>query len=511
MKIIKEIEKFIKGLENLKIPFIYFVLTFFSATTLRNFIEFYLVANLPDNFIDPLVHFYLSYLCLALTLIILFHFATKEKIEKVSRVVLCCFLIVIIPPIIDLIISPEGKYGIAYLLPGFHENLILRFFTFFGSLRELGVTPGMRIEIALAILGSFIYFYIKKRNLIKSFFFSFLTYCLIFLFCAMPFSIKMFLNVFNLEYNYSSLLMQNFYSILIFLLIGGVFFLYNKKYFMEIIKDIRPFRLLHFELMFILGIILAKIFSPLSLQLPTNALFYLNGGVIMISILFAWLFSVTTNNLVDYKIDKITNKKRPYVSGAIPSTHYKKIALIFFLLALAYALIAGSIILFLIMLFIGNYFFYSMPPLRLKRIIFFSKLLISLNSLILVILGYFFVTKTFDLPVNIVFFFLVFLTASINFIDIKDYKGDKKAGIKTLPVILGLKKSKTIIGFSFLISYSMVYFLLEDIQLLPFLILFGIIQFFLVARKNCKERPVFLVYIISLILIIIYISKLSKV
>ncbi len=100
-----------------------------------------------------------------------------------------------------------------------------------------------------------------------------------------------------------------------------------------------------------------------------------------------------------------------------------------------------------------NYFLYSMPPLQLKRVTFFSKLLISLNSLILVLLGQLFHSGDFGLPLNIIIFFFVCVTATLNFIDLKDYEGDKNAGIKTLPVALGLDRSKKVIGLFFFISY----------------------------------------------------------
>lgn len=511
MKFLLRIERIIKNLENSKAPFIYFVLTFFFITILRNFIEKF-STGIPIS-LDLFSHFNLSYIFLALALIILFHFVTKEKINKISKVVFPCFLILLITPIVDLIVSGGKGYKITYIRPEGYKDLLFRFITFFGSDFKEGITIGIRTEIALVLLGSFLYFCVKKRKLIKGLFFSFLVYCLIFIYLSMPFVVNEFLGLLNQNYNYynrESLLLvtKNIYLLGILVFSAFLFYLHNKIYFIEILKDIRPLRLLHFELMFILGTIIPLIFSSQLIFFPESFSFYLERFFIIIAIIFAWLFAVITNNLADYNIDKISNRKRPLISKTIPKEHYRILGAIFFLLAVIFSAAVNFKILFLIILFIGNYFLYSMPPLRLKKIPFFSKLLISLNSLVIVMVGYIFKTGNLEsFPGNIILFFLIFLTAAMNFIDIKDYKGDKKAGIKTLPVIFGLRKSKIIIGFFFLISYIAVLFIIKDAFLLPFLFLLGLVQFFLINRKDYKERHIFVVYFLTIFLLIIYLTK----
>lgn len=496
-------ERIITKLETNEVPFFYFILTFFFVITLRNFLETFSDAT-PISF-EIFFHYDVSYLALALSLILLFYFVTKENIRKIAQVILPGFLILVIAPIIDLILSWGKGYDMAYLLPELHGSLLSRFATFFGSLNETatrGITPGIRIEIAIILLACFIYFFIKKRDALKGLIASFLTYCLIFIYLATPYVIKVFLNVFNIEYKLSDTLVSNFYLLLIFIFSVWIFYLYNKRYFINVIKDIRIFRLLHFELMFILGIVLAKVYSSGSVELNSSTLFYI--PLTMIAILFAWLFSVFTNNLTDQDIDKISNKDRPTVSNAIPFKDYKQLSWILLILAVLYSSSVNFETLFLILLFIGNYFLYSMPPLRLKRITFFSKIFVSLNSLILVMIGYFLIAGNLNIPGNIIAFFLIGFTAVLNFIDIKDYEGDKQENIKTLPVVLGLKRSKMLIGLFFLILYPCVYFLLKEVYLLIPLTILGIIQFLLINRKNYKEKPVFIVYLISIFSLIGY-------
>jgi 4-hydroxybenzoate polyprenyltransferase len=107
-------------------------------------------------------------------------------------------------------------------------------------------------------------------------------------------------------------------------------------------------------------------------------------------------------------------------------------------------------------------------------------------------------------PNIIIAFFLIFFTLAINFIDIKDYEGDKKEGIKTLPVILGLEKSKFVIGIFFLLAYLGSYLVVNELYLVTIFLIFGIIQFILINRKDYNEKGVFFIYLLSLFLVIIY-------
>lgn len=497
---LNKIKKIIIYLESSKIPFIYFILTFFFAITLRIFLEVFSDHTLIS--FNTYSHFYLSWLYIGLCFIILFYYATKEKIKKVERFILPSFLVLILTPIFDLIFSLGKGYNIGYLKPGIHENLLLRFITFGGSFNGTGITPGIKIEVILILAGSFIYFLIKKQSILRSLLFSFFTYSLIFIFGIMPFIIKGFLALLKIEYYYSAILMRNFYLLLILILGIWLFYLHNKRHFIELLKDSRILRLLHFELMFILGMLLANNLYPNQFQLTQNTLFSLI--FIIISIGFASFFSIITNNLTDYEIDKISNKERPLVSNKIKQKDYKQLAWFFLALSIVYASTVNFKTLFLILLCIGNYFLYSMPPLRLKRIPFFSKLIISTNSLILLMVGYNLIVKSVEISPVIIFFFLIFFTAVINFIDIKDYRGDKQAKIKTLPTIFGLRKSKIIIGAFFFVSYLYLYLILKNTFILVFLFIFGAIEFFLINKKNYNEKPIFIVYLFSLVMLIIY-------
>ncbi|RLF39716.1 MAG: hypothetical protein DRN00_01195, partial [Thermoplasmata archaeon] len=110
-----------------------------------------------------------------------------------------------------------------------------------------------------------------------------------------------------------------------------------------------------------------------------------------------------------------------------------------------------------------------------------------------------------DIPSKIILFVLVVFTACTNFVDIKDYEGDRKAGIKTLPTILNLKRSKVIISLFFVIGYLALAISMMDIHFLVGSIIFSLLVSFAINRKNYEEKYVFIVYLSSLVLFIIYI------
>jgi 4-hydroxybenzoate polyprenyltransferase len=95
---------------------------------------------------------------------------------------------------------------------------------------------------------------------------------------------------------------------------------------------------------------------------------------------------------------------------------------------------------------------------------------------------------------------LIFLLVE-NVKNIKDIEGDKKEGIKTLPVIFGEKKSKLIMGICLFLATLMVPFIFY-FNLYTFLlaIFFGIILFFLTNRKNFEEKYLFITYFIFTII-----------
>ncbi len=488
------IKRIIDSAEDKEIPLGYYFYSFVFIITLRNFLEIFSDKFLPLTFTN-ILHYDLSYAVLALAMILLIEKATGEDIESITRIALISFVVLNIVPFADLLISLGKGFDIAYLRPKDLSDLVGKFFTFFGSFGEKGISPGIRIEVSLVLLGSFIYIYEKRKSVINSLFYTLIVYCTLFIYLSFPYFIKRSLSFLRLDFSESNTQYIHFY-LLIFIFLGlRYLFIKERKLFLIIFKDIRPLRIIHYLLMFVFGIVLGSKFCTLTIddEFPLSIIF------ILAAIILVWIYSVMKNNISDVKIDSVSNPKRPLSSCLIDVQKYEYTANLIFPAALLFAGVSGFTFFFFILLFGGNYYLYSMKPLRIKRVPVLSKLVISGNSLILIMMGFWFVTGGLEFfPLRIILFFLVPFTLAINFIDIKDYEGDKREGIRTIPVILGLKWGKFIISLFFAITYLWSYFLIKKSIVIPFLILFSITQFILINRKNYKEKYVFVVYLFSL-------------
>ena len=226
-----------------------------------------------------------------------------------------------------------------------------------------------------------------------------------------------------------------------------------------------------------------------------------------LSILFAALFTLIWNNISDLEIDKISNPTRPLVTQSISLGCYKKISYGALALSLFFAFEVNPSVLLLVSTAILLYFLYTQPPVRFKRIPVISKLAISFNSLIAVLLGYFLLTHEFTaFPVLLIPIYLIGLTLAANVIDLKDIEGDRACGIKTLPVLIGNNLTKLIICLGFLIVYVGFYMLCNDnswqnktILMLSWLSLIkGLTQ------EPYQDKKIFLIFLSYTVLIITY-------
>ena len=491
-KIISSGEKIILYLESPEIPFSNYLWTFLAIITLRNVREYFYTSISITNHLPAALHFNIGYIIVCMTLVLWFQVLTKESIVKSARVILPLFIVLWFVPSIDFIYSfylkrmPVTSYVVIPLSDW------LRYFTFLWEPGQIGVTPGMRIELGLVFGVSFFYIYFKTRKLGRSLGGALGGYALIAAYITNP--MVMFLN----PSKSADFQMYQFYLFLILGLGGVLFYRAQKLYFWAIIKDLRLTRIFHFELMFFIGFLCQRSHTMMNGGEVFN-IFFMSAAI-----LFACLYALMINNCADVRIDSVSNKERPLVTGAIPQATYQRISQVFLVLALIYASAVSIIHLFCVAAFMGNYYLYSMPPLRLKRLPVLSKSLIAINSFLLFLAGFSWGGPKMPeiSSLTLLISFLVF-TLVLNFIDIKDYAGDKAAGIKTLPTLLGLEKSKQLIGLFFIGTYLYSAFLLGQGERWVFFLILGVIQFFLINRKNYREEPVFFVYLASVIYIMI--------
>lgn len=161
---VKLIKRAINGIENKPINFKIWVISFLAIIIFRILIENWLgdFKNRPGIFIFyEFSHTFLFFLIAYLLFLGIIKKFTGESFGKISNVLLWGYLIILTPPIFDHIISKGEGFWSFYEFDGL-AGLFQRFLTFFGSTPEIGITYGVRIEVALVIILIFLYTFIKN-------------------------------------------------------------------------------------------------------------------------------------------------------------------------------------------------------------------------------------------------------------------------------------------------------------------------------------------------------------
>jgi 1,4-dihydroxy-2-naphthoate octaprenyltransferase len=116
---------------------------------------------------------------------------------------------------------------------------------------------------------------------------------------------------------------------------------------------------------------------------------------------------------------------------------------------------------------------------------------IAFNSIVLLILGYWLVQAgRYQFPFILIFIILSAMTVAANVIDLKDIKGDQAGKINTLPILLGEKQAKHMIGLAYIILFSGFICVVSNWYWLVVFTGAGLIQFYLVNKKNYREWQV---------------------
>lgn len=520
---------YIKALEENKTPFACYILTFLAFVLIRcltevNFtvetqyqgLKYFRVFSTQYKMI---LHFILFYISLFLTLIMVMHIFTQKSLKSVSCFALGSSWVILLP--LGEFIFFNGftpvEFHITYLTPELHRNLLQRFFTFGGSMVKegntlAGISLFMKAEVIVVLFVSF--FYGRKSSLSKkrSLLMASLIYCVIFCYALPPFFCLGISKLSGIRFQPDNTTLTQLYLLLIFIQLFPLAYMGNKTLFKVLLKDTRPFRLLFFLTFFYTGSIVAYNLLPLYRRPDTGlSETLLKTTLISVALFFAAQFSIVTNNMADLAIDKISNKERPLIKHSeLFSCRIIIILLsLSLLLSSLFSLAAGYDAFCFISTVILLYSLYSLPPLRLKRVPFLSKFLIALNLWLLFILGFAQFNKNLhDIPMVYSFLILGGGTFLLNFIDIKDYSGDKTNRILTLPVILGYKKCKRIIGLFFLLCSGSLFFCFRAAPLSEFFILLGFIPFFLINKKRYRD-PHIILCSLALWSFFIYISLTS--
>ncbi|HON56431.1 MAG TPA: hypothetical protein PLJ38_05375, partial [bacterium] len=197
-----KIVKIFNYLESDNYSVIYSALVFCVAIAFRNIIEIFAVflyvknnqftyyrGNPKTLDYEVILHYFISYIAMALIMTIILRILTNENTVKILKIVCPFFFMLTVAQIFDIIIC--GGSNLAYFTPGYHTDLLKRFLTFYGDWRGAGgVTPGIKIEIIIAMLLAFIYVHYKTNKIYKSLLAVAAIYLLIFFYAMTPFILK---------------------------------------------------------------------------------------------------------------------------------------------------------------------------------------------------------------------------------------------------------------------------------------------------------------------------------
>jgi 4-hydroxybenzoate polyprenyltransferase len=504
--------RIVTALEGDSIPFSASALSFCAAVAVRTGIEMFSDTNgLRNATLMRFLHYGLFYASVAIGIIVVLSLLGRTPVSRVSKAVLPAFLVLLVAPIADLVVSSGKGTNIGYANPLRWGDLLFQYVTFVGTHKGRGPSLGLRLELALVVVAAMLYLRHKRAGLPRCLLGGVLVYTVIFLNGTLPFWMRRAYGLVDIRPSNLDEQAALFLSICLYFELIALAFVGSRRYFLEFFKDLRWARVAHYQLVFFLG----AAFAPAQGRdlLEASRLFGL--VFVPLGLMPAVLFAIVTNNVADIDIDRASNPRRPLFEPGIDPRTYARTAWLFLVLTLSYACFAGVLGFLAIAFFTGSYYLYSAPPVRLKRVPVLSKLVIALNTLALMSAGYGIAGGDVRaLPASLVVFVLVAFTLAANFIDLKDYEGDKAAGIRTLPVLIGMRPSQILIAGSFVAFYGLAYFVVDlaavvglpRLANLAALLGLGFVQAFLLTRRRYKEQPVFAVYLGSIAALLGYVA-----
>ncbi|HEY0220914.1 MAG TPA: UbiA family prenyltransferase [Candidatus Paceibacterota bacterium] len=440
-------------------------------------------------------------------------------------------------PVVDIILSMGKGYRMHYIYDA-GKNLFLDFLKFPLFQKIIGITYGMQLSYILLFI--FIGFFVFKKTgsgkkTLLSLFFS---YIFMFIVGSMP-SVIFFLfgsgvektditnfiykivtesNIFHntlhegpysvsverfLQLGFDKMFSQIFF-IISFLLILFYFYKSETIKFKNILKNIRPERVLLYLSFIIIGMLLAyskgygKLINPFDI---------VTIMVLLLSWLGVWIYAVSVNDIEDINIDKITNKERPLVKNTVSKEEVSEISFLALTIAIVGGWSVGYYQFFFILVGLAISYIYSVPPLKLKRVVMLSSFLIGITCFSACLSGFYLVSteKIISIfPILSALGVLMAFTLEINFRDMKDIEGDRANGVRTLPVIFE-KNGPRVVGVCFVLSFLILPIVLSYYLLYLVAVPGAYLGYYFITKKPFKEWPIFLLHFSFLIVVIIFI------
>ncbi|MDO9231242.1 MAG: UbiA family prenyltransferase [bacterium] len=525
MNRLKKIENCLVSLFEKRASLLSWTMAFLGIIFIRGFIEQFIAFSKPLSPYESVLEYVHNFYFFSLAILLIWLFLSvilKINPKKLSGVLIFASIFALFPPIIDMIRTGGEVYWSFYLFSA-PRDLFWQYITIFGHLPSAIVYFGTKIVFVLVILLTTAVVWIKSRNIVRTIFSSIAVYSILFFLGAFPslffyafsfvtrqneimqiqpYQIAQFFGgisqTMGIDFSalhYALALAYRIDFIYFFLLIFSLsilFWLIDRQKFVAVWKNARFPQLLYHSGLFFIGIAIGSLNYRNNLHLDFFSI--LSVGVLLVSIWLAWLASVVVNDLNDFAIDSVSNPERPLQKRIFMREEYAHLGWAFFTLSIIGTLSIGFSFTALIIVYQIIAWVYSAEPFRLKKFPIVGTFISSLALLVILFLGYILMSDgqtIHALSSRIIFLMLISGTICLPIKDFKDIAGDKYDNIWTLPVIFGEKKARLMVAVGLFVSFMLSVFLLNELGLFYWAIIFGTLAFLIVVSEKIKPRQIF--------------------
>ncbi|NOY22126.1 MAG: UbiA family prenyltransferase [Acidobacteria bacterium] len=406
----------------------------------------YLLANglsFYENLID-LSHVFICWWLLFLSLVLVFTLILKRPFINIFSISVIGLPVLFIVPLVDALIPATISAGIQYqqsfsTLPHILVNL------FNPSVSLLGITPGIRVEIALTLIGiPFITRYLLKKSWGKGISAAFMAFILILFFGYLP----AFYQLAGIpEFQKSAVpgafdFMRMLLIPLLLVTSGIVLRLAHEQPegWKLLRKVIYPSRMTAYGSAFLAGYFLVRLGNPGVPAQLSPAIESLRIAMALAGIWFLFLSTKFRNDIIDLPADRISTPNRPLVTGELSVNTATHLAAIFSAISFPLLIQGSPNELLFWMGFCALSHLYVSRQMNVRKIYPLGQATIATLIVLLVLAGAELATKGGALkamsfhPVFIPGVFLMaFLVANLK--DFRDLEGDRIAGYRSLPML----------------------------------------------------------------------------
>ncbi len=396
-----------------------------------------------ENVVD-LGHVFLCWWILILAIVLLLSLVLSRRLMNMFSLSIVGLPIILIVPFLDMAIPTDSLYGIQYQnsFSTLHHTLV-NLFNPFNTLT--GITPGVRIEIALIVIGIPLAAHFLLRNSWKTgILATVLTLLLIMAFGFLP----AFYQLAGIkEFQAPGLLspfdhMRMLVVPLLLLFTGIVLRLVHEQPggWKLLRKVVYPSRMTTYGSAFLAGYFLIHLGSAQSPILLSQTMETFRVVTALSGIWFLFLSAKLRNDIIDLPADRISTPDRPLVTGEMSVHTAEQLSGIFIAISFPLLLQGSPNELLFWLSFCGISHLYVSHNLNIRRVYPLGQGAIATLIVLLVLAGAELATEGGPLlavklhPVFIPGVFLMaFLVANLK--DFRDVEGDRIAGYRSLPML----------------------------------------------------------------------------